>query len=327
MTEAQVLAAGIRCDCRVLPLAYVPRALVNRDTRGFIKIVADADTGGSSASPPSPRTPANSPPPVSTLLGKTIDRGRRLLGALPDHGRRHQDRRQGLHHRRLQALLLRLTRQRNPTSHERTDVQPKKDDTHDRPHPKPHRPADHPNGDWTRSRSAGAADSATRERRARGDQRTGPRGRARLPGSSSSSGTASGATPLNEPARNTCNVTRARMRSYPRRPGSAGFRSVGRYLVGRCAIPRDSVRTGPGFRQYTTTSWPRPARRRPFSRRRSRTQPRTGCRSDPHPQPAHPRPTAGLAPGLTPEKSTTRTRGCPPDPAGCPGNEFEGAPH
>jgi mercuric reductase len=45
MTEAQVLAAGNRCDCRVLPLGYVPRALVNRDTRGFIKVVADADTG------------------------------------------------------------------------------------------------------------------------------------------------------------------------------------------------------------------------------------------------------------------------------------------
>ena len=26
-------------------LEYVPRALVNQDTRGFIKIVADADTG------------------------------------------------------------------------------------------------------------------------------------------------------------------------------------------------------------------------------------------------------------------------------------------
>lgn len=45
MTEAQVLEAGIRCDCRVLPLTHVPRALVNRDTRGFIKMVADADTG------------------------------------------------------------------------------------------------------------------------------------------------------------------------------------------------------------------------------------------------------------------------------------------
>lgn len=45
MTEAQVLAAGIRCDCRVLPLKYVTRALVNRDTRGFIKMVANADTG------------------------------------------------------------------------------------------------------------------------------------------------------------------------------------------------------------------------------------------------------------------------------------------
>jgi len=45
MTEADVLAAGMRCDCRVLPLAYVPRAIVNRDTRGFVKVVADADTG------------------------------------------------------------------------------------------------------------------------------------------------------------------------------------------------------------------------------------------------------------------------------------------
>lgn len=45
LTEEQVIAAGIRCDCRVLPLDYVARALVNRDTRGFIKLVANADTG------------------------------------------------------------------------------------------------------------------------------------------------------------------------------------------------------------------------------------------------------------------------------------------
>ncbi|OBJ43879.1 mercury(II) reductase [Mycolicibacterium mucogenicum] len=40
-TEAELLAAGMRCDCRVLPLKHVPRAVVNRDTRGFIKLVAD----------------------------------------------------------------------------------------------------------------------------------------------------------------------------------------------------------------------------------------------------------------------------------------------
>ncbi|WWF06084.1 mercury(II) reductase [Janibacter terrae] len=45
MTETQALAAGYRCNCRVLPLDYVPRALVNRDTRGFIKVVIDDDTG------------------------------------------------------------------------------------------------------------------------------------------------------------------------------------------------------------------------------------------------------------------------------------------
>nr|MDK7700818.1 mercury(II) reductase [Micrococcus terreus] len=45
MTETQALAAGYRYNCRVLPLDYVPRALVNRDTRGFIKVVIDDDTG------------------------------------------------------------------------------------------------------------------------------------------------------------------------------------------------------------------------------------------------------------------------------------------
>jgi len=44
MTDREARDAGIRCECRTLPLEYVPRALVNRDTRGFIKIVADADT-------------------------------------------------------------------------------------------------------------------------------------------------------------------------------------------------------------------------------------------------------------------------------------------
>lgn len=45
MTEKEVLAAGIRCQCRVLPLDYVPRAIVNRDLRGVIKVVQNADTG------------------------------------------------------------------------------------------------------------------------------------------------------------------------------------------------------------------------------------------------------------------------------------------
>ncbi|MFP5316589.1 MAG: FAD-dependent oxidoreductase, partial [Actinomycetes bacterium] len=45
MTDRQATEAGIDCECRVLPLKHVPRALVNRDTRGFIKIVAATDTG------------------------------------------------------------------------------------------------------------------------------------------------------------------------------------------------------------------------------------------------------------------------------------------
>jgi mercuric reductase len=45
LTDEQANARGLRCECRVLPMSAVPRALVNRDTRGFMKIVADADTG------------------------------------------------------------------------------------------------------------------------------------------------------------------------------------------------------------------------------------------------------------------------------------------
>nr|WP_219418716.1 mercury(II) reductase [Pseudonocardia nigra] len=45
LTEAQATADGRRCDCRVLDLADVPRALANRDTRGIVKLVADAETG------------------------------------------------------------------------------------------------------------------------------------------------------------------------------------------------------------------------------------------------------------------------------------------
>jgi mercuric reductase len=45
MTDEEANQAGIRCRCGVVPLEYVPRALVNRDTRGFIKMVADHDTG------------------------------------------------------------------------------------------------------------------------------------------------------------------------------------------------------------------------------------------------------------------------------------------
>ncbi|MBT2674099.1 mercury(II) reductase [Streptomyces sp. ISL-14] len=45
MTDAQVAEAGLPCDCRTLPLEHAPRALANRDTRGLVKLVADATTG------------------------------------------------------------------------------------------------------------------------------------------------------------------------------------------------------------------------------------------------------------------------------------------
>ncbi len=45
LDEAQARAKGVETDSRVLTLDNVPRALVNFDTRGFIKIVAEAGSG------------------------------------------------------------------------------------------------------------------------------------------------------------------------------------------------------------------------------------------------------------------------------------------
>ncbi|MQA03854.1 MAG: mercury(II) reductase [Streptosporangiales bacterium] len=45
LTDAQAIEQSLACEFRVLPLEYVPRALVNRDTRGLIKIVAEQGTG------------------------------------------------------------------------------------------------------------------------------------------------------------------------------------------------------------------------------------------------------------------------------------------
>src|SRR5260370_36744382 len=44
-SEAAANREGIETDSRTLTLDNVPRALVNFDTRGFIKLVAEADTG------------------------------------------------------------------------------------------------------------------------------------------------------------------------------------------------------------------------------------------------------------------------------------------
>jgi mercuric reductase len=45
LTDAQAVEQGYACECRVLPLEYVPRAVVNRDTRGVIKLVAEHGSG------------------------------------------------------------------------------------------------------------------------------------------------------------------------------------------------------------------------------------------------------------------------------------------
>ncbi|MGH3286710.1 MAG: mercury(II) reductase, partial [Streptosporangiaceae bacterium] len=45
LTEAELVRSGVACDCRVLPLGAVPRAIVNRDARGVVKLVVEAATG------------------------------------------------------------------------------------------------------------------------------------------------------------------------------------------------------------------------------------------------------------------------------------------
>lgn len=45
LTDAEAQKAGLECECRSIPLEFVPRALVNRDTRGLVKIVAESKTG------------------------------------------------------------------------------------------------------------------------------------------------------------------------------------------------------------------------------------------------------------------------------------------
>ena len=43
-SEAEAIAAGHRCWCNAVPMSLVPRAGAIRDTRGFVKMVADADS-------------------------------------------------------------------------------------------------------------------------------------------------------------------------------------------------------------------------------------------------------------------------------------------
>jgi pyruvate/2-oxoglutarate dehydrogenase complex dihydrolipoamide dehydrogenase (E3) component len=45
LTEAQARQQSLRVRSSVLPLEYVPRALAARDTRGLIKLIADAGNG------------------------------------------------------------------------------------------------------------------------------------------------------------------------------------------------------------------------------------------------------------------------------------------
>ena len=45
LAEAEAVQRGHRCDCRTVAMSHVPRAGAVRDTRGFVKMVADAASG------------------------------------------------------------------------------------------------------------------------------------------------------------------------------------------------------------------------------------------------------------------------------------------
>jgi mercuric reductase len=45
ITEAEAHEQGVDCECRVLDLETVPRAIVSRNTRGLVKLVAERDSG------------------------------------------------------------------------------------------------------------------------------------------------------------------------------------------------------------------------------------------------------------------------------------------
>ncbi len=45
LTDEEANRRGYRCECRVVELEHIPRPLVNRDTRGAFKIVAEQGTG------------------------------------------------------------------------------------------------------------------------------------------------------------------------------------------------------------------------------------------------------------------------------------------
>ena len=88
MTEEQVLAAGIRCDCRVLPLAYVPTR--TRQPR-HPRLLEGCRRGGHR---PHPRFYRGRQGCRRARRGRCLDTpgrndvraGRAVLGALPDHG-------------------------------------------------------------------------------------------------------------------------------------------------------------------------------------------------------------------------------------------------
>jgi mercuric reductase len=79
LTEEQADEQRMACSCRTLPLGYVPRALVERDTCGMVKIVIDGRRAGSSGRPSSrkARPTSSSPPSTPSSSGSPSTRSLR----------------------------------------------------------------------------------------------------------------------------------------------------------------------------------------------------------------------------------------------------------
>ena len=109
LTHAEVTAAGIACGCRVLSLAFVPRATVARDTRGLVKIVAGSGHRQIRWRPSAGGERRGGCARRHVRSGGEADR--RPAGAclvpIPQHGRGAEARRPVVPPRRVQALLRR----------------------------------------------------------------------------------------------------------------------------------------------------------------------------------------------------------------------------
>lgn len=109
LTEAEAVQHGHRCDCRTVAMTHVPRAAAVRDTRGFVKMVADADSSTVLGVTMVGRDAGEviHEAAMGLRLGAMITDFADLIHCLPDDGRGVEARGAVVLDRRGEAVLLR----------------------------------------------------------------------------------------------------------------------------------------------------------------------------------------------------------------------------